>query len=197
MIEKRVSKVIALTAVIAAVVYWCSPYLAVARFANEAERGDNAAVIQRLDIPRLRNSFARQIVRAYPVDPGLVSSLDPVTRQAAGLVAVAFVDAIIEKHFTPEAILRVLAARRGSPLAGAAGVSLPTMLALGGAWDIFMASGFTGPVSFSVEAKAEAGGIYRLGFRFIGGTWRMVSFGLPSDVIAQTITLLKARTQGR
>lgn len=197
MIESRTSKLVAFAAVIATCIYWASPYIAVARFARAAERGDTAEFIERLDIPRLRNSFARQIVRAYPVDPALLASLDPVARQAAGLVAVTYVDAIITEHFAPEAIMRVLADKSGSPMVGAPGISLPTMNDLGGAWDIFMASGFTGLVSFSVDAKTGAGGSYRLGFRLIGGTWRLVSLGLPSEVIAQAISLLRARAQGR
>ncbi len=182
---------------IGGLVYWASPYVAVTRFAQSAARGETTALMDRIDIKRLRNSFARQIVRAYPVDPRLVAGLDPIARQAADLIAVAYVDAIITDHFNRDAILRTLG-HSGQPTAPrASDFPLPSLRSFGGAWDIFLASGFTGPVTFVVDAPTENGSTYSLGFRLIGGSWRLVSFGLPREIIEQAITVLKARSSPR
>jgi hypothetical protein len=197
MFRSRLGKFVAVSAMIAAAAYWASPYVAVSRFAQAVDRGDTAAVLERLDLLRLRISLARQIVRAYPVSPALIESIDPAARHAAGLVAVTYLEAVIAENFPPEAILRVLNTRSGAETAGNMRISLPPARALGGAWDIFLASGFSGPVSFTVEADTDTGASYRLGLRFIGGTWRLVSLGLPSEVVQQAVARLKARAAGR
>ena len=197
MITKRMGWLVAVGLSAVLLAYWISPYMAVARFAGAADRGDTAAVMARFDIPRLRNAFARQIVRAYPVDPALLASLDPIARHAAGLVAVTYVDALIAEHFSPELIVRAFANGdvRDAPLEQQ--LSLPSVGSFGSAVDIFMQSGFTGPVSFAIDAQASGDERYRLGFRFIGGSWRLVSVGLPPAVLAQAVRRLQERIADR
>jgi hypothetical protein len=194
--NRRILTTSAITVALALLAFWASPYWAMARFSRDAGQGDTKALLAQIDVPRLRTSFARQIVRAYPIDPAVVASLDPAARHAASLVAVAYVDAIIAEHLTPEAIADAIG---GGEAAGArlGSVRLPTMQRLGGAWDIFMSSGFTGPVSFVIEVNADQGETYQLGFRFIGGSWRLVSLGLPNSVIERLIEELKARLKAR
>ncbi|MET3889972.1 hypothetical protein ABIE41_001048 [Bosea sp. OAE506] len=194
MIFKRSARIVATGLSLLTLAYWISPYIAVGRFAGAAERGDAAAIMARLDIPRIRNAFARQIVRAYPVDPTLLTSLDPVARQAASLVAVTYVDALIAERFNPDLLVRALANRKLSDEPAGQGPRLPSVESLGSALDIFMEAGFTGPVSFGIHAKATGGERYRLGFRFIGGSWRLVSVGLPSAVLAEAVGQLKSRS---
>lgn len=179
-------------AALGGIAYWASPYVAAARLANAAKRGDIEAIVTRFDVPRMRVSLARQIVRAWPLDQALVAAIDPVARQAAGLVAVTYVDAMISEHFSSEALASALAGH-GRTVSGSS-IKLPSVAAFGGVWDIFSRSGFTGPVSFAIDIDAGDGSHARLGFRFIGGTWRVVSLGLPREVVAEAIRLLKNRT---
>jgi len=192
MAKKRVGRLLAVGVLIAAVAYWASPYVAAVRLAEAAKRRDIEAVVSRFDVPRIRISLARQIVRAYPVDQALAAALDPVARQAAGVVAVTYVDAMIAEHFSAETLAAALAGHDRS--VSGSSVKLPGLMELDSAWSVFMRSGFTGPVSFAIDIEASDGSLLRLGFRWIGGTWRVVSFGLPREVIGEAIRLLKSRT---
>ncbi len=177
-----------------ALAFWVSPYVAATRFAQAAATGDAVGIAERLDIPRLRMAFAKQIVRAYPVDPVLVAALDPAARYAANLVAASYVDALIAEHLTPEAIIAALAApSKASASLGGQGLNLPAMQRIGGVWDIVMASGFTGLTSFAVDVPAQPEGRYRLGFRLGNGGWKLASIGLPAGVLARAVELLKQR----
>jgi hypothetical protein len=192
MTRKHALRLVLIMAALGGVAYWASPYVAAARLANAAKRGDIEAIVTRFDVPRMRISLARQIVRAWPLDQALVAAIDPAALQAAGLVAVTYVDAMISEHFSSEALASALAGQ-GRTVSGSP-IKLPSAAAVGGVWDIFSRSGFTGPVSFAIDIDAGDGSHARLGFRFIGGTWRVVSLGLPREVVAEAIRLLKNRT---
>lgn len=185
MTRERLSRFAIIAGLLVGLFYWASPYVAAVRLAQAAKRGDVEAVVSCFDVPRIRISLARQIVRAYPVDQALAAALDPVARQAAGLVAVTYVDAMIAEHFSAETLAAALAGQDSS--VSGSSVKLPVITELGGAWDIFMRSGFTGPVSFAIDIEAGDGSLLRLGFRWIGSTWRLVSFGLPREVIVEAI----------
>lgn len=192
MTRKRFSRFAIVAGLLVGLIYWVSPYIAAVRLAQAAKRGDIEAVVSRFDVPRIRISLARQIVRAYPVDQALAAALDPVARQAAGVVAVTYVDAMIAEHFSAETLAAALAGHDSS--VSGSSVKLPGLMELDSAWSVFMRSGFTGPVSFAIDIEASDGSFLRLGFRWISGTWRMVSFGLPREVIGEAIRLLKSRT---
>lgn len=178
-----------------AVGFWASPYVAATRFAKAAASGDADAIVQRIDVPRLRMAFARQIVRAYPVDPVIASALDPAARYGANLVAVSYVDALIAEHLTSEAIVRLISAQPVQSVGSAASaLNLPSMQRIGGAWDVFISSGFTGLVTFAVDVPAQPEGNYRLGFRLVDGTWKLASLGLPAGVLTRAVELLKQQS---
>lgn len=188
--------IISIIALMAA--YWVSPYVAAVRLVRAADRGDAAAVQERLDLPRIRNSFARQIVRAYPVDAALLAQIDPAARYGAGLVAITYVDAIIADYLNVDVIARLLTARRNEASAATdTRLKLPAMGSLDGAWDVLMSARFKGATSFAVDTPPVAEGSYRLGFRLIGGTWRLVSIGLPTAVVQSAIAEFKRRSAGR
>ncbi len=192
MVANRAGRLIVLAALVTSILYWASPYVAAARFVRAAQAGDVPALIERFDLPRIRISIARQFVRAYPVDPALLAGVDPVARQAAGLVAVTYVDAIIAEHFTPERLAAALAGRPVGPESASA-LRVPGVERVKGSWDIFVQAGFTGPVSFALDLDAGNGATLRLGLRLIGGTWRLVSVGLPREVIGEAFRLLQQR----
>lgn len=174
--------------------FWASPYIAATRFAHAAANGDAAAIAAQLDIPRIRMGFARQIVRAYPVDPVLVAALDPPARYAANVVAASYVDALIAEHLTSEMVVKALSTGSiaGANSAGSS-LNLPAMQQIDGAWGVFQSAGFTGPLTFAVDVLAQPEGRYRLGFRLVGGTWKLTSVGLPVGVLTRAVDMLKQR----
>ncbi len=187
--------------VVAAVLigYWLSPYLSASRFALAAKAGATDEVLARTDLPALRTSFARQIVRTYMARQPQARSLDPLARQIVGGGATGYVDAIIAEHLTPQAVAALLSARGGAAQPGGVlgqGVALPTP-DLQGAWTLFANSGFDGPTRFSVElpARAEAGADrYRLRFGLVGLRWVLQAVELPRSALVKLADELKART---
>jgi len=191
---------IGLGAVVAILIgYWLSPYLSATRFALAANAGASAEILARTDLPALRASFARQIVRTYLARQPQTRSLDPLARQVVGSVATGYVEAIIAEHLTPQAIATLISARGaatppGSPLGR--GVALPSM-DIAGAWTLFANSGFDGLASFAVElpARDEASADrYRLRFGLAGLGWVLRAVELPQTALDKLADELKART---
>lgn len=179
--------------------YWLSPYLSVTRFALAADAGATEEILARTDLPALRASFARQIVRAYLARQPQTRSLDPVARQVVASVATGYVDAIIAEHLTPQAIASLVSARGATVRPGGLlgqGLALPSP-DLQGAWTLFANSGFDGLASFAVvfPARAEASkDDYRLRFGLNGLRWMLRAVELPQAALERLADELKVRT---
>ena len=179
--------------------YWLSPYLSVTRFALAANAGAAEEVLARTDLPALRTSFARQIVRTYMARQPQTRSLDPLARQIVGGVATGYVDAIIAEHLTPQTIAALISARGAATQPSgvlAQGLTLPTP-DLQGAWTLFANSGFDGLASFAVAVPARdgaAGDRYRLRFGLAGARWMLRAVELPQPALEKLADELKART---
>lgn len=182
--------------------YWLSPYIGAARLAYAANAGATGEVLARTDLPALRVSFARQIVRTYLSRHPQARGLDPLARQVVAGVATGYVDALISEHLTPEAIAALLSARGSAPQGGGLlgpGVTLPRGDRLGDAWTLFMNSGFDGLTSFAVtvppnEASAGEQDTYRLRFGLSGWRWKLRALELPQVVLGRLADELKSRT---
>lgn len=195
--RRRYGRAILLVAALFAAGYWLSPHVAVARLALAAQAGAPDAVLRRVDLPQVRASFARQIVRAYMARNPPLRGLDPLSRNMVGNVASGYVNAIISEHLTPEAIAGLLAGRSRSDVAEIlpGGAALLRLDRLGAAWDLFRASGFTGPASFAVAVPTEAGPDRRFGLRFglSGTSWLLRAIILPEAALSRFADELKAR----
>jgi hypothetical protein len=191
---------LALGAVVAVLLgYWLSPYLSVTRFALAANAGATEEILARTDLPALRASFARQIVRTYLARQPQTRSLDPLARQVVGSVAASYVDAIIAEHLTPQAIAALISARGPGAQPGSLlgqGVALPKA-DLQGAWKLFENSGFDGLASFAVAVPAGTGAAeedrYRLRFGLTGLRWVLRAVELPRSALEKLADELKAR----
>lgn len=197
--RRRYGLAAAVTIAVLALGYWLSPYVAVARFALAANAGDTQAVAQRIDFAQLRSNFARQIVRAYMARNPQARDLDPLSRQALSSVAGGYVSAIIADYLTPEAIADLLADRRNASRAAELlpGAALPRVDGLGQAWQLFLASGFTGPASFTVEVPVDAapGSRYGLRFGLSGASWLLHAVALPEAGLNRLADELKGRIE--
>ncbi len=175
------------------VAYWASPYVAATRFALAVQSGDSAGAISRMDVVGLRNSFARQIVQAYLARNPQLRNLDPLKRQIIGGVATSYVAAIVADYLTPEALAELLAQGRTRSAAGALvgdSAALPRIDGLGRAFELFMASGFTGLDSFAVQPDMTG---YKLNFGLRGWRWQLRSVVLPEAMINRLADELTAR----
>jgi hypothetical protein len=177
--------------------YWLSPYVAAVRFALAVQSGSSEAVTSRIDLPSLRNAFARQIVRAYMARNPQAKALDGLARQAVGSVAAGYVSGIISEYLTPEAIAELLRQGRSSSRAGellGEGAPLPRIEGLRHAWQLYGASGFITPTSFAVEPAAATGGKgYRLIFGLDGVGWPLKAVDLPEETLGRFAGELAAR----
>ena len=182
--------------------YWLSPYVAAARLAQAANAGATDEVLARIDLPALRISFARQIVRTYISRNPQARGLDPLARQVVAGAATGFVDAIIAEHLTPAAIAALLADRGSAAPQGEVlgpGLALPRTGGFGNAWTLFRNSGFDGLASFAVTvppkaASADERDAYRLRFGLSGMRWKLRALELPRAVLARLADELKSRT---
>lgn len=173
--------------------YWLSPYVAATRFALAVQSGDSAGAISRMDVVGLRNSFARQIVQAYLARNPQLRNLDPLKRQVIGGVATGYVAAIVADFLTPEALTELMAQGRTRSAAGTlAGDSaaLPRLDGLGRAVDLFLASGFTGLDSFTVQPEMTG---YTLNFGLRAWRWQLRSVVLPEAMINRLVDELTTR----
>jgi hypothetical protein len=182
-----------LVAALLLVGYWASPYVAATRFALAVQSGDSAGAISRMDVVGLRNSFARQIVQAYLARNPQLRNLDPLKRQIIGGVATSYVAAIVADYLTPEALAELLAQGRTRSAAGALvgdSAALPRIDGLSRAFDLFMASGFTGLDSFAVQPDMTG---YKLNFALRGWRWQLRSVVLPAAMINRLADELTTR----
>jgi hypothetical protein len=95
---------------------------------NDTRRGDAAAIMSRIDLPRLRSSLAEQIIRAHFGRVAQVRPVKTIERVAAPTV----VDAFLVKLLTPDNIARVL--QNGAlPADGAGGqpIAMPSLTSAG------------------------------------------------------------------
>jgi hypothetical protein len=174
--------------------YWLSPYAAAARFAKAANDGSVEAVLARTDIPALRTSIARQVVRAYIARDPQTRSLDPLARNVVAGVATSYLDAIIAEQVTPETLAGLL---RRQPVPGTLlgeGVSLPASGRLVDLLDVFMNSGFDGLASFVLVPPPKAGE-YRFRFGLSDWRWRLRGIDLPEPVLARLVEEFRKRRE--
>jgi hypothetical protein len=179
----------------AAIGYWLSPYLATVRFAQAANAGSAEAVLARTDIPALRASVARQVVRAYIARDPQTRTLDPLARSVLAGVAASYLDAIIAEQVTPEALAGLLRreVRPGSLLGE--GVALAAPQRFSEAWALFARSGFDGLTSFVLVPPPEPTGEYRLRFGLSGWRWRLRAIELPQPVLVRLVDEFRARRE--
>jgi hypothetical protein len=196
--RRRYGLIVALIVAVLAFGYWASPYVAAVRFALAVQAGASEAVVSRMDVPAVRNAFARQIVRTYMARNPQLRELDGVARQAVGGLAAGYVSGIISDYLTPEVIAELLRQGRSSARAGellGENAPLPRIEGLRQAWSLFLASGFIGPASFAVQPGTGAPGRYRLVFGFSGSSWLLRAVELPEATLTRLADELTARIE--
>jgi hypothetical protein len=160
--------------------YIASPFVALYSVVRAAQAGDAAAIAQRVDVPRLRRSFAVQILQAYAGLAGL--RLDNASL-AIGLGA-AFADPLIEKLLTPAALAELLrsgwpkAALEADAPADTQGLDPRT---LGSIWQLYLNSDYgIGIVRISLPTRQPKERQFRIELTLSDWTWKLSGLELPA-----------------
>ena len=157
---------------------------------EDAASGDSAAIMARIDLPRLRASLAEQIVRAHFKRIEQTRPVKTVERIAAPSV----VDVLLQKLLTPENITRVL--QRGTlpaDTAGAQTVALPSLSSAGleNAGRILVRLRPKSPVQ--VQVMLDDTGQTAIRMHFQGTDWKLSGIDLPPAALDKLIAGIAVR----
>ena len=189
---------VALVILIAA--YWAWALAGAAQLSSAAERGDEEAVIERIDLQELIRSLSGQIARVFLDQNPQLQKLPP-PRQGVFLNASA-AEMLLRALLTPDNIAALLSQGRVG-LLGAGGKDAGTvwgMPSLGEAFnarplEVLMHSYFDGPRSFVVGLDSPDGR-YRVHMNLSGLTWRMSGVDVPEPITARLARLIAQRIGG-
>lgn len=172
---------------------WAWPFVGAARLASAAQAGNPAEVIERVDLPALRRSIARQIAGAYLKVSGKADKLGAVGRGIAGAAATTVADPYVAELLTPDNITALIGRGQiGTVKLGDKDVSINRTLP--NYPDLFHAdvlsavtgSYFDGIASFVIPiAQPGQEGGYAIHLRLGGLTWRLSGLDLPPPVLEE------------
>lgn len=178
--------------IVIALAYAASPYIAVARFALDVKAGRAERVVDWIDAPRLRQSLASQVVRAYAARSGQPRSMGPLDRRIAGMVAAGYVDTLLAEQFPPDRIVAMLLGKQGAIGDAAA---LPLSGAGFSDWQMPRSAGFIRLNRFALNLPQSESGPSRLVFGLSGAGWRLRSVALPDAVLHRFVDRLKPQLE--
>jgi hypothetical protein len=195
--RKFIGAVVAVVVVVAA--YWGWALAGAAELASAAQRGDSAAVMERIDLPSLSRSLSGQISRAWlEQNPQLQKLLAGKAGFEGGVINAAAAEMLLRAFLTPENLAALLnQGRAGGQDAG----TLLRMPALGEAFgsggliETVTHSYFTGPSNFVVELNSPDGR-YGVHMNLSGTTWRLSGLDIPDAVTARVARQIADRVGG-
>jgi hypothetical protein len=157
---------------------------------EDTARGDAAAIMARVDLPKLRASLAEQIVRAHFKRIEQTRPVKTVERIAAPSV----VDALLATLLTPENIARIL--QHGSLPVGATAtqtVALPSLSSAGleNVGRILLRLRPKSPVQ--VQVLLDDTGQAAIRMHFQGTHWKLSGMDLPPAALEKLITSVSVR----
>jgi hypothetical protein len=191
---------IALLILVAA--YWGWALAGTAQLASAAQRGDAAAVMERIDVTALSRSLSGQISRAYLEENPQLRKLMALKQGFAGDVGInaAAAEMLLRAYLTPENIAALLNhGPAGSP-GGSDEGGLWRMPGLGEAFrarplQALMHSYFVGPLSFVVGLDSPDGR-YGVHMDLSGMTWRLSGLDIPDPVTARIAREIAQKISG-
>lgn len=172
-------------AAVMAIGYFASPYVAVARLANDLADRQAGAALARIDLPAIRQSIARQVARALLAKNPELARKAPLGPQSAGAIASGLVNAYLVEVLTPDALSLFLAEGRlpaGAKSEGTA-LTVASLASIRGPLALLRHAGFIGPMRFRVAVPEQSGAGAGFLFRLHGVGWRLVGIDLPAEWI--------------
>ena len=177
------------------------PVTGAMRLAAALERGDAAAIAERLDIDAISSALAREVGRAH-LDQSGQQQFAQGEREAAIAKAAAQARPLVDDIVTPERLAAFLKDGRIARPAGAPALaldkSLPTFAALAqrGFLPLLFATDPDGLTRFVVvvDAPGEPSLRYGLIFHLSGLTWRLAELDLPRGLRQKLAAEIPKRT---
>lgn len=189
--------------------WWLWPYAGAIALANAAASGSVQNLIDRVDEPALKRSFARQIVGAYLRKSGRAERMGSLGRSLAGAVGASIAGPYLDQMLATESLALLLRQGHiGDLKVGDRTVAidrqLPPLASLYQAHlgYVISHSYYDGIASFRFAVPADPNGDaqYGVDLRLNGLTWRLAGIDLPPDVLdriaADAISAEKAKPEG-
>jgi hypothetical protein len=159
--------------------YWAWPFLGLRALAGAVQAGDVTAINERIDYPRLRRSFAEQIIGAYLRITGR-ANLGPLIT----VVGASIVDPWVSQIVNPENLAQLL---RGGTVSTELGPlsfkfgNLPATLNL--AWDAWLSSEYWfNRFSIWLPPGASQKDQFRLRMQLLQWRWKITGIDLPEKL---------------
>lgn len=176
--------------VVLVIAYWVWPLIGAAQLARAAQQGDSAQVIDRVDLPALRRSLAKQIGLAYLQATGKADKMGALGRSFAGAAVTTVADSYVADLLTPENIAALLSQGKvGRVKVGDRDVAIDRQLPglsnvlNGNMLSLLTGSYFDGPASFVISAEDAQNQAYGIHLRLGGTTWRLSGIDLPHAIV--------------
>jgi hypothetical protein len=181
--------------------YYAWPVTGAMRLAAALERGDAAAIAERLDIEAISSSLAREVGRAH-LDQSGQQQFAQGEREVAIARAAAQARPLVDDIVTPERLAAFLKDGRIARPAGAPPLalnkSLPTFAALAqrGFLPLLFATDPDGLTRFVIVVDAPGEPLLRYGliFHLSGLTWRLAELDLPRGLRLQLAAEIPKRS---
>jgi len=187
---------VSVVALLAVGYFLAAPFVGLAHLRAAVEARNAAALSERVDFSRLRQSLGEQIVATYLQISGKGAQLGRMGTAMASHAAASLADPLLADLVNPETMLDLLAGRG----VASASLKLPAGLgplpkhAFGSLWGVFANSeyGF-GNFYVSLPAQAAATERFRLRLQVLQWNWKLTAIGLPEHLRIELAKELQRR----
>jgi len=152
---------------------------------EDTRKGDAAAVMSRVDLPRLRSSLAEQIVQAHFQRIGQTRPVKTIERIAAPTV----IDALLAQLLTPDNIALILRSGTLPMPANAAPVTdmLPSLNAAGLDSTLRILARLRPKTPMQLQVRLDDKGEAAIRLHFEGTPWKLSGIDLPASALQKLI----------
>jgi hypothetical protein len=182
---------ILLVLIILLAVYAGTAVMSLKGLVADTRRGDIAAIMSRVDLPRLRSSLAEQIVRAHFKRIEQTRPVKTIERVAAPTV----IDALLAQLLTPENIANVLQSGALPAPNGAIApfIALPSLNAAGLESTLRIVTRLRPKSPVQLQVLLDDGGEAAIRLHFEGTHWKLSGIDLPAAALQTLISNLVPR----
>jgi hypothetical protein len=154
----------------------------------DTQRADVTAIMSRVDLPRLRNSLAEQIVRAHFQRIEQTRPVKTIERVAAPTI----VDALLASLLTPENIAKVLQSGALPVPAGAVSpvIAMPSLRGAGLENTLRLVTRLRPKSPVQVQVFLDDGGEAAIRMHFEGTHWKLSGIDLPTAALQALVASL-------
>ena len=179
-----------LSFVVAIAIYLGTAIASLQGLIEDTRAGNTAAIMSRIDLPRLRDSLGEQIVRAHFSRIEQTRPVKTIERVAAPSV----VDALLAKLLTPENITRVLQSGALPAEAGSTPpVNLPTLSSAGLENSVRILARLRPKSPLTLQVLLDDTGQTAIRLHYEGTHWKLSGLDLPPAAIEKLVAGVAVR----